>query len=74
MSPVNTSEVEGWEDLTEESKGITLGQYGLLTIHSAQNTSAGRYICIAKSINPTTKTEATISQVSPSPLPSLFKY
>ncbi|XP_050735745.1 protogenin-like isoform X2 [Eriocheir sinensis] len=59
---LNTSEVEGWEDLTEESKGVSLGRYGLLTIHSVQKTSAGRYICIAKSINPTTKTEATISQ------------
>ena len=61
---VNISEGEAWEDITSQTNGITMGNYGTLTIPNAQNTSAGRYSCTAKSMNPTTKSEVIISQVS----------
>ncbi|XP_045123177.1 protogenin B-like [Portunus trituberculatus] len=59
---LNMSEGEAWEDLTSQTNGLVMGSYGTLTIPNAQNTSAGRYACTAKSLNPITKSEVTISQ------------
>lgn len=60
---MNISENEGWEDIKNGTKGIVVIGQGTLVLSNVQNTSAGRYVCTAKSINLATEREATVSQV-----------
>ncbi|XP_068231386.1 protogenin B-like isoform X1 [Palaemon carinicauda] len=59
---VNISELETWEDLQKGMNGITFLGQGTLLISNVYNTSAGIYVCTAKSENPTTKKEERIFQ------------
>ncbi|XP_071547716.1 protogenin-like [Panulirus ornatus] len=60
---LNISENEGWEDVKNGTKGILVIGQGTLVLSDVQNTSAGRYVCTAKSVNLATEREATVSQV-----------
>ncbi|XP_045585005.1 protogenin B isoform X2 [Procambarus clarkii] len=59
---LNESETKGWEDIKNGTKGILIIGQGTLVVSSVQNMSAGRYACTAKSVNPATQREATVSQ------------
>ncbi|XP_042222331.1 protogenin B-like isoform X2 [Homarus americanus] len=59
---LNVSQIEGWEDIKNGTKGITVIGQGTLVLSNVQNTSAGRYTCTAKTVNPATESETIISQ------------
>ncbi|XP_064099963.1 protogenin-like isoform X2 [Macrobrachium nipponense] len=59
---VNIHEGDGWEDLKNGMNGITILGQGTLLISNVYNTSAGLYVCTAKSENPTTKKDESIFQ------------
>ncbi|KAK8731820.1 hypothetical protein OTU49_007280, partial [Cherax quadricarinatus] len=59
---LNASEGDVWEDIKNGTKGMLVIGQGTLVVSSVQTSSAGRYICTAKSVNSATQREATISQ------------
>lgn len=61
ISTVNES--AGWEDLKMGVNGVSMIGQGTLVLSNVQNTSSGRYACTAKSYNPNTKREASVSRV-----------
>ena len=60
---MNVSEDSGWEELKNGVNGITILGQGTLLLPNVYNSSAGQYVCSAKTVNPTTKREVSILQV-----------